>query len=108
MQNYKLMNEAERQIKEQFERYNEGLISDEEAMYAIKAISNAVWNKVECLYYCVWGEGYMTKEPETRHISDFSASDGYSPDDFRKIADLGFGEAVTFTECGIHTVVRIK
>ncbi len=104
-----LMKSAEERIKEYFERYNEGLISEEEAAYAIQTIADAVWDAVERLYYCVWGEGYVNKT-ETWHIVDFTPDLGYTPENFMKIADLKQGEAVTFNDHGlaIHTVVRIK
>lgn len=108
MKNYELMNSAQKRIEEYFHNYNDGLISDEEAAFGIKAIADAVFVVVERLYYCVWGDGYEPKEPVTEHITYFTRDRGYDADDFKKIADLDRGESVTLREGGIHSVTRIK
>lgn len=111
MKNYELMTEAQRRIEEYFNHYNEGLISDEEAAHGIKTIADAVFDHVERLYHCVWGEGYSREkqvEMRTEHIAFFTKDAGYGIDDFKKIADLLLGESVTLYEGGIHSVTRIK
>lgn len=111
MKNYELMNSAQKRIEEYFNNYNEGLLSDEEAAYSIRVIADAVFDHVERLYHCVWGEGYSReKQAETRteHIAYFTKDNGYEINNFKKIADLRLGESVTLYECGIHSVTRIK
>ena len=111
MKNYELMAEAQKRIEEYFYNYNEGLYSDEEAAFGVKTIAEAVYNHVERLYHCAWGEGYSRErqaETRTEHITYFTPDAGYKADDFKKIADLRLGESVTFYECGVHSVTRIK
>lgn len=108
MKNYELMNAAQTRIEEYFHSYNEGLISDEEAITGIKIVADAVFDQVERLYSCVWGDGYEPKEPITVHITHFTADMGYDIDAFKRIADLVFGESVTFFEGGVHSVTRVK
>lgn len=108
MKNYELMDSAKQKINEYFSHYEAGLISEEETMYSVKTIAAAVFDAVERLYQCSWGENYEPKEPTVEHIIHFTVDNGYDIDSFKKIADLKFGESVTFYESGIHSVTRIK
>ena len=91
-----------------FTNFKEGLLSAEELSYQCMTYGTALYEAVRREYTCFWGNGYQSTEPRTEDITFFSPMNGYSIDDYKKIANLELGQSVTFTESGIHTVVRSK
>lgn len=95
-------------LKEVMANFEEGLLSTEELGYQLRTYGHAAFEKFRREFICIWGTGYDPKEPETTDINYFGPDRGYTIDDFQRIADLEPGQAVTFNDSGVHTVVRIK